>query len=116
MSSNLNLMEQKENSNADCLQRLVRPPRRLYLQWNGAWEPEETPVCEEEVTWCRDKIWPHDLEYVLIPKDNVSVAGCLNRTADNLRLLAGVQVNKKMADDLRGFANEIMLIAARTVA
>ena len=27
MSSNLNLMEQKENSNADCLRRLVRPLR-----------------------------------------------------------------------------------------
>jgi hypothetical protein len=29
MSSNLNLMEQKENANADCLQRLVRPPAWL---------------------------------------------------------------------------------------
>ncbi len=32
MSNNLNLMEQKENANADCLQRLVRPPTTTALQ------------------------------------------------------------------------------------
>lgn len=42
------------------------PPDRLWLQWHGDADPElETggEVSEGDVTWCRDKIFEHDIEY-----------------------------------------------------
>ena len=40
-------------------------PLYLWLQWHGDGTPEEDgEVCESEVTWCREKIFEHDVEYV----------------------------------------------------
>jgi len=40
-------------------------PLNLWLQWHGDGNPEDDgEVCESEVTWCREKIFDHDVEYV----------------------------------------------------
>lgn len=41
----------------------MRPPRRLWLQWHGDQEPEPMDGTPQDVTWCEDQIWPHDIEY-----------------------------------------------------
>lgn len=59
-----------------------RPPDKLYLQWHGDWEPDEVgEVDEGEVTWCRDKIFTHDIEYARIDE---STATALRSQADEL--------------------------------
>jgi len=41
------------------------PPQTLWLQWHGDSDPlQGGEVCESEVTWCRDKIFERDIEYV----------------------------------------------------
>ncbi len=40
-------------------------PRVIYLQYHGDGEPDdECPVRDADVTWCRDKIFASDIEYV----------------------------------------------------
>jgi hypothetical protein len=40
-------------------------PLNLWLQWHGDGNPEDDgKVCESEVTWSREKIFDHDVEYV----------------------------------------------------
>jgi len=48
---------------------LVRQPDCLYLQWNGDAEPGDSQVSEMDVTWCRNKCWPYDIEYARVPND-----------------------------------------------
>lgn len=38
-------------------------PERIYLQWWGDSNPAEGEPADE-VTWCVDGIWDHDVEYV----------------------------------------------------
>lgn len=38
------------------------PYERIYLQYYGGEEPSEGPAME--VSWCDDKIYAHDVEYV----------------------------------------------------
>jgi hypothetical protein len=46
------------------LDRLV-VPLNLWLQWYGDGTPEDNgEVCESKVTWCREKVFEHDVEYV----------------------------------------------------
>ena len=46
-----------------------KPPKVIYLQWYGSGSPDDLgEVCEEEVTWCREKIFEHDFKYVLATK------------------------------------------------
>lgn len=48
-------------------------PERIYLQWHGDGEPDEEPPVE--VSWCEDKIFTHDVEYVrrdLLDSENYS--------------------------------------------
>jgi hypothetical protein len=64
----LKTTEMKNNTEntagGDCLHRLVGP-LNLWLQWYGDGTPEDDgEVCESEVTWCRDKIFDADVEYV----------------------------------------------------
>ena len=41
------------------------PPEKIYLQWHGDGEPDDLgEVSEHDVTWCRNKIFNHDIEYV----------------------------------------------------
>lgn len=46
---------------------MVDAPEKIYLQWHGDGDPEfETgEVSEGDVTWCRDKIFKHDIPYIL---------------------------------------------------
>jgi hypothetical protein len=40
-------------------------PLNLWLQWYGDGTPEDDgEICESEVTWSREKIFDHDVEYV----------------------------------------------------
>lgn len=39
-------------------------PIRIYLQWNGDAEPEDSEPCLEEVTWSQEQIFKHDIEYI----------------------------------------------------
>lgn len=48
---------------------VVRQPDNLYLQWHGDAEPDDGPTSENDVTWCRDKIFPFDVEYARVPND-----------------------------------------------
>lgn len=41
-----------------------RPPRKIYLQWEGTDHPSPGEVDESEVTWCRDRIFATDVVYV----------------------------------------------------
>ena len=44
----------------------IRPPRVLWLQWHGDADPKDEigAVNEGSVTWCRDRIYEHDLRYI----------------------------------------------------
>lgn len=43
-------------------------PEVIYLQYHGDGEPDdESPVRDCDVTWCRDRIFEHDLKYVRPP-------------------------------------------------
>ena len=56
--------EANNAAGAGCMARLV-VPLDLWLQWHGDGTPEDDgDVCEREVTWCREKIFDHDVEYV----------------------------------------------------
>jgi len=39
-------------------------PLNLWLQWDGDGACEDGEVSEGDVTWCRDKIFDGDIEYV----------------------------------------------------
>ena len=48
------------------------PPEKIYLQWHGDADPADYPDGSEprgdDVTWCRDKIFDHDIAYVRADK------------------------------------------------
>jgi hypothetical protein len=48
----------------------LKPPNRIYLQWLGedSLSFAGDKVDTNEVTWCADKLWDTDLEYVLSPR------------------------------------------------
>ena len=40
-------------------------PEKIFMQWHGDGDPKDgSPVAESEVTWCRDRVFPEDIEYV----------------------------------------------------
>lgn len=41
-------------------------PARIFLQWNGDADPADyaTPPDASDVTWCADRIFRHDVEYI----------------------------------------------------
>lgn len=43
---------------------LAAPPETIYLQYHGDGEPDDGLVRDADVTWCRDKIFEYDVEYV----------------------------------------------------
>ena len=52
-------------------------PIRIYLQWNGDSEPEDSEPCVEEVTWSQEQIFKHDIEYIRadsVPRKSTSAA------------------------------------------
>lgn len=57
------------------------PPKVIYLQYHGDGEPDdESPVRDADVTWCRDKIFEHDLEYVRLEEKEPSGRNALNKS------------------------------------
>jgi len=58
-------MENQIHAGAALLQPRLVVPLDLWLQWHGDGTPEDDgEVCESEVTWSREKIFDHDVEYV----------------------------------------------------
>lgn len=49
----------QRTSKGECL-----PPEVIYLQYHGDGPPNDGPVRDCDVSWCRDRIFPSDLEYV----------------------------------------------------
>jgi hypothetical protein len=44
-----------------------KPPVRLYLQWYGEVDPDDALTVDSScVTWCREKIFKHDAEYIIL--------------------------------------------------
>jgi hypothetical protein len=41
----------------------TKPPPVIYLQWNGDQKPSDEPVDPADVTWCKEKFYPHDVPY-----------------------------------------------------
>lgn len=54
-----------EQPKSESARDLVHAPVRIFLQWNGDQEPDptETPSLAD-VTWCADRVFEHDIEYV----------------------------------------------------
>ncbi|MCG7985025.1 MAG: hypothetical protein JAY90_20025 [Candidatus Thiodiazotropha lotti] len=46
-----------------------KPPEKIYLQYHGDTDPNNEPVNSDDVTWCSDKIFNSDIEYVKSPSD-----------------------------------------------
>lgn len=44
----------------------AKPPERIYLQYYGDEEPSEGPAME--VSWCAEKIYEHDVEYMRLER------------------------------------------------
>lgn len=45
---------------------MKQPPKKIYLQWHGSGDPDpSSDINPNDVSWCRDKIFKHDLVYVL---------------------------------------------------
>lgn len=43
----------------------MKLPEKIYLQWYGDGEPDEPgEVSVHDVTWHKDKVFKHDIEYV----------------------------------------------------
>lgn len=58
-------MSELENSVSRVDHQPLVVPLNLWLQWHGDGTPEDIgEVCESEVTWCREKIFDQDVEYV----------------------------------------------------
>lgn len=58
-------MSKKIESETPVEQPRLVVPLSLWLQWHGDGNPDdEGEVAESEVTWCREKIYEHDVEYV----------------------------------------------------
>jgi hypothetical protein len=45
------------------------PPKRIWLQFYGEGTPMRPALEVDGVTWCVDKIFPSDVEYVRVQKD-----------------------------------------------
>lgn len=42
-----------------------QPPQSIFLQWHGDGDPKDgSPVIESEVTWCRERVFAGDIEYI----------------------------------------------------
>lgn len=51
-------------------QRLLcaAPPARIWLQWHGDQKPEDCDGEPSEVTWCQDRMFVADVQYVRADK------------------------------------------------
>jgi len=43
----------------------MKAPDKIFLQWHGDGDPQDgSPVAESEVTWCRERVFTGDIEYL----------------------------------------------------
>ena len=76
---------------------MSKPPDKLYLQWYGDGEPGDIEeVSEHDATWCMDKIFPHDIEYVRIDKSEVAR---LRKAIEEMPPITGFLLTDKQAFD-----------------
>lgn len=74
-------------------------PDRIYLQWHGDADPADYPngpdPSLDDVTWCADKIYEHDIEYVPateVTRLRAEFAEC-KRDAERYRWLRRARMN-----------------------
>ena len=80
-------------------------PHNLWLQWHGDGTPEDDgEVCDGEVTWSREKIFEHDVEYVhadeirraLMGDSRSELWGDNGLIAATMRCVAAMRENERM--------------------
>lgn len=78
------------------------PFEKIYLQWDGEDEPDRELPYEKrgEVSWCQDKIFKHDVQYVRADKYE-KLCGIIARNA--MQRLKGEDAAEMYvtADDIR---------------
>mgnify|MGYP001566511809 CR=1 FL=1 len=77
------------------------PPDVIWLQFHGDAAPDDDdgPVCSDDVTWCDDKIFDHDIPYAHVP--------FIRRTVYNMRLVASAWDDQHKKETLLAFAREL---------
>ncbi len=60
----------------------MKKPTTIYLQWYGEGGPNDGEVfpSKGDVTWCHDKIFDHDIEFVAAPTVPDEVVELLKRS------------------------------------
>lgn len=73
-------------------------PNPLWLQWYGDGDPEidGEPEGDNDVTWCRDKIFDRDVEYVPATRIDTAVEDFRSRAVEAVRALSDNQLNRTM--------------------
>jgi hypothetical protein len=65
-------------------------PAVIYLQYYGDGEPDdESPVRDNDVTWCRDKIFESDIKYVRSRTDIPRLVAAVRRAAKYIDAIPG---------------------------
>lgn len=66
---------------------MKNPPDKIYLQWHGDGEPDDVgEVSEVDVTWCKDRIYSQDIEYV--QADRIAELAACEERAERAELFA----------------------------
>lgn len=81
-------------------------PDRIYLQYFGEDDPEmldkppETEMGRSEVSWCRERVYKHDIEYVRVEKKrSEAFKQMLATMPDGEEFLATLSEGLKHGDD-----------------
>jgi hypothetical protein len=65
-------MSEPKNSVSRVDHQPLVAPLSLWLQWHGDGSPDDDGhVAESDVTWCREKVFEHDVEYVRADRVNI---------------------------------------------
>jgi len=64
---------------------MLNPPDKIYLQFYGDQEPPSEPTEHDDITWCQDSIWEHDILYLRSDKAEAlqQAIALLNRCRNN---------------------------------
>lgn len=64
---------------------MLNPPDKIYLQFYGDQEPPSEPTEHNDITWCKDLIWEHDVLYLRSDKEEAlqQAIDLLNRCRNN---------------------------------
>jgi hypothetical protein len=61
---------------------MLNPPDKIYLQFYGDQEPPSEPTEHNDITWCKDLIWEHDILYLRADKVLSLLTRCRNNPAN----------------------------------